>query len=65
MKKIYCNKCHKYGKFKKPEISNIFYKTLVLYNICDKCGSDDEKVFQEEESSEILKIVDLINNMDG
>ena len=40
-----------------------FDKTLVLSIICDKCGSKDEKIFQEEESIEILKIIVLINNM--
>ena len=36
---------------------------LVLSIICDKCGSNDEKIFKEEESIEILKILGLINNM--
>ena len=29
MKKVYCVKCNKYRKFKKPNISDTFYKTLV------------------------------------
>ena len=63
MKKIYFIKCVKYKKFKDPQISCIFDKALVLSIICDKCGSNDEKLFKEEESIEILKILGLINNM--
>ena len=37
MKNIYCIKCNKFRKFKNPEISSIFYKTLVISNFCDKC----------------------------
>ena len=41
---------------------HIFYKkTLVLSVIC---GSKDEKIFKEEESNEILKILHLINNIE-
>ena len=39
-----------------------FQKTLVLSIICSKCDSKDEKIFQEEKSMEILKILDLIIN---
>ena len=28
------------------------------------CGSEDEKIFKEEESIEILKILGLINNIE-
>ena len=31
MKKVYCVKCNKYRKFKKPNISYTFYKTLVQF----------------------------------
>ena len=44
-------------------IHYIFDKTLVFSIICDKCGCQDKKVFKEEESIEILKILDLINYM--
>ena len=57
MRKICCMKCNKYRKIKNAN------GTLVLSIICDKCGSKDEKIFQEEESIEILKIIVLINNM--
>ena len=41
-------------------ISYIFDKTLILPVICDKCGSNDEKIVKEEESINILKIIDSI-----
>ena len=37
-------------------------KTLVLSVICSKCSSKGGKIFKEEESVEILKTPDLINN---
>ena len=39
-------------------------KKLVISIICSKYGSKDEKVFKEEKSIEILKIYDLINNIE-
>ena len=39
---------------------HILQKKLVLSIICIKCGSKDKKIFKEEESIEILKILDLI-----
>ena len=42
------------------KISNIFDKTLVLSINCGKCGSNDKKVYKEEESIEILKILGWI-----
>ena len=63
MKKIYYINCSKYRKFKNPEVSYIFNKMLVLSVICDKCASNDKKIFKEEESIEILKTLSLINNM--
>ena len=38
-------------------------KTLVLSIICSKYKNEDEKIFKEEESIEILKILDLIENI--
>ena len=38
-------------------------KTLVLSIICSKCENEDEKIFKEEESIEILKILGLIENI--
>ena len=60
MKKLYCVICGKHRKFEKPKISYIFEKTLVLSVICSECENEDEKMFKEEESIEILKILGLI-----
>ena len=59
MKKLYCVICGKCRKFEKPKISYL----LVLSIICSKCKNDDEKLFKEEESIEILKILGLIKNI--
>ena len=62
IRKIYCTKCEKYKEFKNPKISYICDKTLFPSSICNKCGSGDEKIFKEEESIEIIKILGLIND---
>ena len=69
MRKIYCTNCKKYKEFKNPKISFICYKTLlfvvlILFGICNKCKSEDEKIFKEEESIERLKILGLITNIE-
>ena len=38
-------------------------KTLVLFIICSECKNEDEKLFKEEESIEILEILGLIENI--
>ena len=38
-------------------------KTLVLSVICSKCKNEDEKIFKEEESIEILKVLGLISTL--
>ena len=63
MKKICCIICGKYRKFEKPKISYLLEKTLVLSIICSKCKNEDEQLFKEEESIEILKIIGLIENI--
>ena len=63
MKQIYCVICGKYRKFRKPKISYIFEKTLVLSIICGKCKNEDEKIFKEKESVEILKSIGLLRNI--
>ena len=50
-------------KFKGRKISYIFRKTLVLSLTDSKCGNENEKIFKEEESFEISKILGLIKNM--
>ena len=57
MKKLYCVICGKYRKFEKPKISYLLEKTLVLSIICSKCKNEDEKIFKEEESIEIIKFL--------
>ena len=58
MKKFYCGICGEYRKFEKP-ILYIFEKT-VLSIISSKCKNEDEKIYKEEESIEILRILGLI-----
>ena len=60
MKKIKRIISGKYRKFKKSKISYIFKKTLVIFVIWSKCKNEVEKIFKEEESIEILKIICLI-----
>ena len=47
-------------KFEKPKISYILGKKLVL---SIKCKNRDGKIFKEEESIEILKVLGLIENI--
>ena len=61
---MYCNVCNKYRKSKKIKISYIFKKILSLSIVYSKCGHEYEKIFKEEESVEILKILGLINNIE-
>ena len=60
MKKIKRIISGKYRKFKKSKISYIFKKILVIFVIWSKCKNEVEKIFKEEESIEILKIIGLI-----
>ena len=60
MKKLYCVIYGKYRNFKNPKILCIFEKT-VLSIICSRC--ENEKIFKEEESIEILKILGLLKNI--
>ena len=62
MKKSCCIICGKYRKFEKPKISDIYKKT-VLSIICSKCKNEGEKIFKEEESIKISKIVGLFKNI--
>ena len=63
MKKLYRVIFGKYTKFEKPKISYFLEKTLVLYIIYSKCKNEDEKIFKEEDSIEILKILALFENI--
>ena len=63
MKKIYCIICGKYRKSEKAKVSYFLQKTLVLSIICSKLKTEYEKLFKEEESIKILKILDLVENI--
>ena len=63
MEKLYCVICSKYCKFGKPKISYLLQKTLVLSIICSKCKCEDETLFKEGVSIEILKTLGLIENL--
>ena len=62
IKNLYCIICCKYRKFEKPKI-NLLEKALVLSIICSKCKNEDEKLFKEEESIDILEVLGLIENI--
>ena len=62
MKKIDWVTCGKYRKFKNPKITYIFEKT-VLSITCSKCINEGEKIFKEEDSIEILKILCFMENI--
>ena len=57
MKKSFCVICGKYRKFEKHKISYLLQKRLVLSTICSKCRNEHEKIFKEEDSIEVLKIL--------
>ena len=63
MKKLYRVIYGKYRKSRNPKISYIFEETLVFSIICSMCENEDEKIFKEEKSMEILKIIGLIENI--
>ena len=64
MRDIYCIKCKKCEKIIKLKISYICYKTLLLSSISNKCRSEDEKIFMEQVSINILKMIGLTNNIE-
>ena len=56
--------CDKYRQFEKPNLSYLLEQILFLSVIWSKCKKKDEKIFKEEESIEMLKILGLINNIE-
>ena len=62
MKRLYWVACNE--NLEKPKRSDLLKKALVLVIICSKCKNEDEKIFKEEESLVILKILRLINNIE-
>ena len=63
MKRLYCVICGKYRKFEKPKILYLLEKTLVLSIIWSMYKKEDEKIFKEEESIKMLKILGLTENI--
>ena len=63
MKKIYCVICGNYKKFENLNIPYVLEKKLAFFIFCNKHSKEDEKIFKEEESVEILKILGLIKNI--
>ena len=51
---MYCLNSKNIKEFEIPIISYICYKALLLSSIFNKSGSEDGKIFREEESIEIL-----------
>ena len=49
---------------KNPKYHTFLEKTLVLSFICSKCDNEDEKIIENDESIEILKVLGLINNIE-
>ena len=48
MKKLYYLIRGKCRKFKKPQTRYICDKTLLFSSICNKCGSEDEKILKKK-----------------
>ena len=63
MKKLYCIICGYYTKFKNPKISNILEKNIGFFYYLQQVKNEDEKIFKEEESIEILKFLGLVENI--
>ena len=63
MKKLHCVIFGKYRKCGTLKRSYLLEKTSFLSIICSKCKNKDEKIFKEEESIEILKILGLIEKI--
>ena len=63
MKNIYCIIVVSIENSKTIKYHTFLKKTLVIYIICNKCGNEDEKIFKEEESIDLLKILSSIENI--
>ena len=56
MLKIYCNVCNRYRKFKNPKI--LFFKTPYVFGLFTlSVVMNTQKIFIDEESIEILKLL--------
>ena len=61
MTKVYCTICDKYRKFKNLKISNIFKKHQVFLLFAVNVAMNI-KIFKEQESIEILRLLGLITD---
>ena len=57
IKFFFCVDCEKYRKFLNSKIPHIFDKTLVLSIIYSECGNNNNRIFKEEESVEIMNML--------
>ena len=64
MIRICCTVCNVYRKLKNPKLSNIFGKILGFLLFTVKVAMNIEKIFKKGKSIEILKILDLIANIE-
>ena len=60
--KIDCNVCNKYKKSKKTKILYTFQETLDLSMVYSRCDHKYKKIFIEEKSIKILKILGLFTD---
>ena len=63
MKNMYCIKCNKYRKFEKPRMQYIFDKNQFFLLFVVSVAITTKKIFEEQESIEILKILGLVSYM--
>ena len=61
---MYCNTCNEYRTSEKTKMSYIFWKTVSLFIVYSNCSHEHEKIFKEEESTETLTIIVLINDIE-
>ena len=60
--KIYCHTCNKYRNSTNPE-NHIFLKNR-SFNCLEQCGHEYKKIFKDEKSIKILKILGLVTNIE-
>ena len=63
MKKLYDVICSNYRKIEKTKTSYLLAKRSVLSIICSRCKNENQKLFKEGASTEILKNFGLIENI--
>ena len=64
MEKLYCCfTCRGYRKFEKLKTWYLLEKIFALSVICSKWKNEDEKIFEEKDSIEILTVLGLNENI--